>query len=504
MKIKISAIKENIKNMLLRSPVELFVSVCYFVVSVLNYERLLSNSEIGVIYPLIIIAVYSINRLTYGTKFRLLYYISALSVSLGLLEFGIDEKILVAYVCAVLLMFFSHRTASNKRFVDRNFFMAESVVFAGIMAGLVYLVYYSIVLFTTEIFDLSWNEWKISRYVFIFVYSVVWPFIFLVLDRDDVRLKGDRVLKVAVNYILSPAFLIYAVLLYMYFAKILFSWELPRGTVSTVSLIFLFVGIVLYSMQYLLEKKYFKWLYDYLPLWVIPAVLMAWVAAVYRIMEYGFTDSRVYLLYTTIIATVFYVAFMFGRTDKLRWLTVFAFVLLMTTFIPGITPDDIERRSQSRYRERVLTMEDDDVEKVYYATGPNRESIYIHLGDTGKKIDVSNYSRLYVVDSYYYKSDDNIWYDNDEGMLYIFQGKNDTLFSISHEEMFDRIFRNAGFSRHVNETPPNMIEDNKEKFLEYSDDSVKIILSYANYSYIEGEFGKYKADIPSLKYFLTK
>ncbi|MCC8089598.1 MAG: DUF4153 domain-containing protein [Rikenellaceae bacterium] len=502
MKINITKIRTRIKDVFFRSPVEILVALFYFLLWILEPDAVSASANAMILYPVVLALIYSVNKLTYGTKFRFMYYLSVLSVIPPFFLWWPEERVLVLYISAVLLLFISHRTDNNRSFVERNFLMIGNLMVSGALVALFAVIFHSIINFTAYIFNLEYRSWEIVEFLSKISSVLLWPVMFLIFDRDDRRVKAGRSIKVLIDYILSPAVLIYAVLLYVYFAKILFAWELPQGTVSSVSLIFLFAGIVIYSLQYLLEKKYYRWLYDYLPLWVLPAVIMAWIAVIYRINEYGFTTARVYLLYTTSIATVFYIAFIVKRnTYRLRWLCLFALAVLLSTFIPGITPHNIEQRSQ-KYIENDI-FDDFDYTPVYFEEDNN--SVYLSSYNSNMEIDIRGYSRFYEVDKYYDRRDDNsLRCENRDDVLLIIKGESDTLYSIGYEELTSRIFGNAGISRYVSETPESLIRDNKEKFLEYTDDPVKLIFLDVGYLGKCGDNEKYLIDHPIVKYFLTK
>ena len=69
----------------------------------------------------------------------------------------------------------------------------------------------------------------------------------------------NKLFDVLLNYVLSPALLIYAVILYLYFVKVAVLWSLPKGAVAYIVVSFISATFILKSCQPFLERRYYEW-----------------------------------------------------------------------------------------------------------------------------------------------------------------------------------------------------------------------------------------------------
>lgn len=169
-------------------------------------------------------------------------------------------------------------------------------------------------------------------------------------NREKEEEEGvNKLFDVLLNYVLSPALLIYAVILYLYFVKVAVLWSLPKGAVAYIVVSFISATFILKSCQPFLERRYYDWFYRYSGWAVLPALVMYWVGTFYRINQYGYTEARVYLVVVGAILTGTVLLFFFRRTAHYLYAVVLAVVLLsFVTYIPCITARDIERISQEK------------------------------------------------------------------------------------------------------------------------------------------------------------
>ena len=157
-----------------------------------------------------------------------------------------------------------------------------------------------------------------------------------------------KVLRLILNYILSPAIIAYTVILYAYFIKIVFTWDLPKGGVAWMVMGFVTAALVGYLAQYVLKKRYFDWFYQHLTWITLPPIIMYWVGSVYRIHLYSFTESRFYLLMAGVLMTLFVVMLLWQHTRHFQWMAlILGAAIIIFTYIPGISAKSIGLRCQT-------------------------------------------------------------------------------------------------------------------------------------------------------------
>ena len=97
----------------------------------------------------------------------------------------------------------------------------------------------------------------------------------------------SKLFDVLLNYVLSPALLIYAVILYLYFIKIAVLWSLPKGAVASIVVSFTAAAFILKGCQVFLTRRYYDWFYDHASLAVFPALVMFWIGTLYLFETFG-------------------------------------------------------------------------------------------------------------------------------------------------------------------------------------------------------------------------
>ena len=177
----------------------------------------------------------------------------------------------------------------------------------------------------------------------------------LVLDDQPGLL--DRGISVLINFVMVPIAAIYVVILHLYAAKIALTFELPKGQIGIMVLLFGLGG----TATYLIAKPWagrgtalLRW---FLGSWfwftIVPAVLLA-IAVWKRISEYGITPDRygLVLIGIWLIAMAVYLAVRRMRADSRAILASLACLLLVASFGPWGARD----LSVSSQIERLVTI----------------------------------------------------------------------------------------------------------------------------------------------------
>jgi len=117
------------------------------------------------------------------------------------------------------------------------------------------------------------------------------------LDNDDTYPKG---LKVFTQYVLIPLASVYLVILLAYEVKILIAWNLPKGAVSLLVLGYAVFGILSILLIYpLRDREENNWIKIYARSFyflLIPLLVLLCLAIYSRIMPYGITPLRYFLI----------------------------------------------------------------------------------------------------------------------------------------------------------------------------------------------------------------
>ena len=176
------------------------------------------------------------------------------------------------------------------------------------------------------------------------------------ISEELMELRGKRFIKVIVEYLFSPALVVYTLILILYIIKILFKWELPEGGVAY--LVGAFVAIALLSrlLRELVEETgLFDWFYRAFPYIAVAPLVLLWIGAFRRVGEYGLTEARVFLLAGAFLLTLFDLMLVSEKTRSFALMSfILGFFALILTFIPGMRAVDFGVRSQRARLEKVL------------------------------------------------------------------------------------------------------------------------------------------------------
>lgn len=307
--------------------------------------------------PVFFLVTYMLNTLTAGTRGRGIYYLS-LFLFVPVLFLSAEVSIWTAHYGVTLLVvqllyLISDRQRENVAFVRKALRYLFAWLSAGFLAGVAWLLVNSIYHSVQYIFEIwQQGEERFVTYSLSIVFLTVMPLLFLLFNQEKEAETGktfDRLFDTLLNYVLSPALLAYAVILYLYLLKIIVLWSLPKGGVAYIVTFFVSALFLLKGCQPFLKKRYYDWLYRHASGVAFPTMLLYWVGACYRIHQYGYTEARVYLVVAGVILTGMVLLFFTRRTGRYWYVACLAIVSLATvTYIPGITAKEIERISQTK------------------------------------------------------------------------------------------------------------------------------------------------------------
>ena len=175
-----------------------------------------------------------------------------------------------------------------------------TAIFTGVLVGGVELA----ILAIDQLFDFNFDgEYYRKTFILLAIFGSC--FIFLLFNEkglQDLEKDGSYplILKFFTQYILIPLLFIYVVILYFYGGKILINWELPRGWVSYLVLAYSVVGILgLLLVHPLKDASTKSWVHMFSKIFyytLIPLIALLFTAIFTRILAYGYTEPRYFVL----------------------------------------------------------------------------------------------------------------------------------------------------------------------------------------------------------------
>lgn len=160
-------------------------------------------------------------------------------------------------------------------------------------------------------------------------------------QNESFNLKDyPSIFEILLLYIIMPLITVYSSILYIYFIKILIIQQLPEGLVTHLVLWYVSFSIILlfFISPLKTKNKWVKTFSKWLPIALIPLLLMMFLAIGIRINTYGFTENRylVVLLGLWNMGIAFYYIFTEKKNNIILPLSL-AIIALLAVFGPWST-----------------------------------------------------------------------------------------------------------------------------------------------------------------------
>ena len=336
-----------------RFPVELALGVVFFIIAVWDsethvwnektaeYESAVNGDILWFFMPLMALTfwLHRVNRWAYYASFFLFLPLMMLDLKPFLWTYGFT----FTYVLAAILLIIGNRQLDNRSFAAHALHVATHMFFGLLISCILYMAVLAIMASFFYIFGID-EPRHFYEHIAQFIFFVLAPQVCCTLVRqneDDVK-EPFKILRLILNFILSPAVIIYTIILYTYFIKIVFEWDLPKGGVAWMVMGFITVALIGRVAQSILSKRYYDWFYKRFTLIAIPPLIMYWIGSIYRIRLYSFTESRFYLMVAGVLMTLFVLMLFRERTRRYQLMAlIFGAAIILFTYIPGISAKSV-------------------------------------------------------------------------------------------------------------------------------------------------------------------
>ena len=342
----------------LRFPVEAALGLVFFCMAACCSESYMSNEKMEAILwlfvPLVVLSFWlqRINRWAYFISFFLFLPLAAINLKPFLETYGFW----FTYVLAGILLIVGNKKLDNRSFAAHSLHVTTQMFFGLLITGIFNLVVVAI--FASFFYIFGINE---PPHFYEHIIQFIWFFLapqicctFIRQNEDEV-VEPFKVLRLILNFILSPAIIIYTVILYTYFINIAVMWDLPKGGVAWMVMGFISTALVGRIAQSILSQRYYDWFYRYFTLIAIPPLIMYWIGSIYRIRIYNFTESRFYLMVAGVLMTLFVLMLFWKRTRRYQWMAfIFGTAIILFTYIPGISAKSIGLNCQKQRLQEII------------------------------------------------------------------------------------------------------------------------------------------------------
>ena len=353
MNTKVKTILQQLLQSPRRFPVELALGVVFFIIAVWDSETHVWNEKtaeyvsavngdiLWFFVPLMALTfwLHRVNRWAYYASFFLFLPLMMLDLKPFLWTYGFA----FTYVLAAILLIIGNRRLDNRSFAAHALHVVTQMFFGMLISCILYMAVLAIMASFFYIFGIDEPK-HFYEHIAQFIFFVLAPQVCctLVRQNEDEVEEPFKILRLILNFILSPAVIIYTVILYTYFIKIAFEWDLPKGGVAWMVMGFITVALIGRVAQSILSQRYYDWFYKHFTLIAIPPLIMYWIGSIYRIRLYSFTESRFYLMVAGVLMTLFVLMLFRTRTRRYQLMAlIFGAAIILFTYIPGISAKSI-------------------------------------------------------------------------------------------------------------------------------------------------------------------
>ena len=353
MNTKLKSLIQQLQQSPRRFPVEFALGIVFFIIAVWHSETFTWNETtareesavnsdiLWFFVPLMVLTfwLHRVNRWAYFASFFLFLPLMALDLKPFLWTYGFG----FTYILAAILLIVGNKRMDNRPFAAHALHVVTQLFFGLLITGILNLAVMAIVASFFYIFGIE-EPMHLYEHIYQFVWFVLAPQVCCTLIRqnEDEVTEPFKILRIILNFILSPAVIIYTVILYTYFIKIVFEWDLPKGGVAWMVMGFITVALVGRVAQSILSQRYYDWFYNRFTLIAIPPLIMYWIGSIYRIRLYSFTESRFYLMVAGVLMTLFVLMLWKKRTRRYQLMAlIFGAAIILFTYIPDISAKSI-------------------------------------------------------------------------------------------------------------------------------------------------------------------
>lgn len=350
-KLNFDYIVGKVRQITREYPVEIFTCFTAYILLVFFEDTRIDNV---MLMPLVFSAAYAVNNFSRtGIIPRIVYYFTLLFIVLAVVvnangfiqSYGYGFGLLLSLMFLVL----SDRGSSDGE-VSLSFIkVTKASIIAEVISPALTLAVTSVYYSVKYIFGIEGGD-QLLEDIVKFLFIVVMPCTFLISVSSA---EGNDIIKtkladIICNYILGSTIVVFTAVLYVYLVQIAVTMTLPLGGLTAMITAFYIFAFLWLMFQEKIDNKYYRWfsrLFGYISL---PVIVMFFIGLIYRINEYGFTESRVYMTVAGIEMAAGSLVLIFARKNRFKIiLYTGAALIVLSTYIPYISAKDIGLRSQT-------------------------------------------------------------------------------------------------------------------------------------------------------------
>lgn len=166
----------------------------------------------------------------------------------------------------------------------------------------------------------------------------------------------SKILRVLLLYIVMPLIVVYSVILYVYFIKIIVTAQWPQGILSNLVLWFSIVSTIVIFFIYPLKNlnQWVKSFISFFPKLLLPLLIMMFVAMGMRINAYGVTENRYFVLVAGLWVTGSMIYHSFSKQTRNIVITTSLALIVLLAVTGPLSAYTVSKYSQNSRFQKIL------------------------------------------------------------------------------------------------------------------------------------------------------
>lgn len=202
------------------------------------------------------------------------------------------------------------------------------------------------------------------------------------LSQLESSQEFPNVIRIFVQFVLIPLVIVYFIIMYAYFGKIVMEWNLPKGFLTYFINANLVIGILSYLLIFPyklhVNNQLITVYLSYFFLVLIPVIGMQLVGIITRLVDYGFTEERYLVLLVALWVVFLILYFQFSKKKNTITIPLSMFVVVLVSTIGPISSQSITKMSQtSRIQQTLLDLKMIDNKKLIAFKQNNEDTLML-------------------------------------------------------------------------------------------------------------------------------
>ena len=229
--------------------------------------------------------------------------------------------------------------------------------------GLILFVAVSLAIVAVEqLFDVKLGEeLYFELFVVIVLFFGTWFFLSAIpryFDKLNNNTEYPNGLKIFVQFILIPIVILYSIILYAYFVKVIAIWDWPHGWVASLiigySMLSIFTFLIIFPIRKSAINTYVRFFSGFFPYLLWPLILILFISILKRISDYGITENRYFVLILGIWLLFIMTHLLMTRFRNIKIIPVSLAVVMFLTVTGPWSAFVVSKYSQTSRFESIL------------------------------------------------------------------------------------------------------------------------------------------------------